>query len=79
MAEPCAPFLVEILDISQPGVQNEILDILLKLTALPTSEPERHARICQSILRTPQGIQKLSRSNDVQLNEKAQLLLEQLG
>jgi len=37
-AEPAFPFLIEILGISEPSVQGEILDIFLKFTEVPEDD-----------------------------------------
>lgn len=79
-AEPCAPFLVDILGISQPGVQSEILDILIKITARSDDETQsqRAQYIVQRLQRETRKLSKLIYSQDEFVAEKAKDLLDQL-
>lgn len=73
-AVPCTPFLIEILEISAPGVQCEILDILLRI-----SQPSDHTdQIRTTIQQNTYRIRPLTKSQDVALADKAQELIKQL-
>jgi len=76
-AEPCIPFLIEIIDISATGVKSEILDILLKCAQVPDDEKSqaRHKRIILAIQKEQFFLTKLMRSNDEITAEKAEMLI----
>jgi hypothetical protein len=77
-AEPCIPFLIEIIDISATGVKSEILDILLKCAQVPDGDDvsqARHKRIILAIQREQFFLTKLMRSNDAITAEKAEELI----
>lgn len=77
-AEPCIPFLIEIIDISATGVKSEILDILLKCaqsTADDDVSQARQQRIIQAIQHEQFFLTKLMRSNDEVTAEKAEMLI----
>jgi len=66
-AKPSIPFLIEILSTSQPSVQSEILDILLKFTQEP--------QLLSELKRGGYVFRKLSRSRDDVVAEKATMML----
>lgn len=77
-AEPCIPFLIEIIDISATGVKSEILDILLKCAQSPADDDvsqARQQRIIQAIQHEQCFLTKLMRSNDAMTAEKAEKLI----
>lgn len=76
-AEPCIPFLIEIIDISATGVKSEILDILLKCAEVPEDEVSlaRQKRMVLAIQQEQFFLTKLMRSNDEITAEKAETLI----
>jgi len=66
-AKPSTPFLIEILAISQPGVQSEILDILLQFTQDP--------QLIAKLKRGGYVFRKLTRSRDEAVAEKAAMVM----
>ncbi len=74
-AEPCIPFLMEILTISTPGVQSEILDILYQIATSPPPNP--NAPLIPSIKKAHSVLTSLARlSKDSDVVQKANLLLQ---
>ncbi|MBT8038130.1 MAG: hypothetical protein KJO21_11345 [Verrucomicrobiae bacterium] len=77
-AEPCLPFLIEILGISEAAVQGEILDLLLQFTQLPndTSAQEWQKYIRMMLHQQHRYFTKLSHSRDAIIADKAHQMLE---
>jgi hypothetical protein len=77
-AEPAFPFLIEILGISQPAVQGEILDIFLKFAEVPDGETaedwQTHLRVM--LKNEHRFFTKLSHSRDEIVTDKARRLLD---
>lgn len=76
-AEPAFPFLVEILGISQPEVQGEVLDLFLKFATVPNDEDaeEWHKELHRLLRDEHRFITKLSHSRDEMVADKAGRLL----
>lgn len=76
-AEPCLPFLIEILGISELGVQGEILDIMIQFAGLPDDEtaPDWQKRLRSSLKKQAGYFNKLSRSRDAIVAARASSLL----
>ena len=66
-AKPSIPFLIEILSISKPGVQSEILDILLKFA--------HETQLMSGLKRGGFVFRKLTRSKDEVVAGKAAMML----
>ena len=79
-AERAFPFLIEILGISEPSVQGEILDIFLKFTEVPEGDSAQSwQRNLHDLLRNEQRfVAKLSHSRDEIVADRARKLLEAL-
>ena len=79
-AEPCFPFLIEIMNISEPSVQSEILDLMTHFAQLPNgqSEPIWHKKLRISLNKQSAYFDKLSRSQDAIVADKAKNLLNLL-
>jgi len=80
-AEPAFPFLIDILGISQPDVQGEVLDLFLKFSTLPNEEDSEpwHKRLHMLLHKEHRFITKLSHSQDEAVAEKAELLLSRIS
>jgi hypothetical protein len=80
-AEPCVPFLFEILKIARPCVQSEILDILLKLAQSTPEENSsvKHPTLIAAIRQELPQAKKLTHSQDAIIADKAKKLLSDLG
>ena len=76
-AEPCFPFLVEILVISEFSVQGEILDLMTHFAQLPDeqSAPDWQRRLRSNLKKQSGFFKKLSYSSDAIVAEKATKLL----
>jgi len=76
-AEPCFPFLVEILGISEFSVQGEILDLPTHFAQLPDeqSAPDWQRRLRSNLKKQSGFFKKLSYSSDAIVAEKATKLL----
>lgn len=76
-AEPAFPFLIEILGISEPSVQGEILDIFLKFTEVPEDDSaEDWQKNLRNLLRNEyRFFNKLSHSRDEIVADRARRLL----
>ena len=77
-AEPCFPFLIEILGISGAAVQGEILEIFLKFAQVSNDEdaPEWEQRLQMMLHKEHRFFTKLSHSRDEIVADRAQRLLE---
>lgn len=77
-AEPCFPFLIEILGISEVSVQGEILDLFLKFSQVPNDETaeEWQKRLRMILSKEHRFFTKLSHSRDEIVADKAERLLE---
>lgn len=80
-AEPTVPFLGEILGICAVGVQSEILDILITLSQVPTSDdaPAWHHQVIEAIQQELPIIIKRSRSRNDIVSDKAKRLIDHLS
>jgi hypothetical protein len=77
-AEPCFPFLIEILGISGAAVQGEILEIFLKFAQVSNDEdaPEWEQHLRMRLHKEHRFFTKLSHSRDEIVADRAQRLLE---
>ena len=77
-AEPCFPFLIEILGISAVSVQGEILDLFLKFVQVPNDDTaeEWQKRLRMMLSKEHRFFTKLSHSRDEILADKAERLLD---
>ena len=80
-AEPAFPFLVDILGISQPDVQGEILDLFLKFSSLPqdADAEEWQLRLRMLLKNEHRFMTKLSHSKDEIVADKATLILDKIS
>lgn len=79
-AEPCFPFLIEIMGISMPSVQGEILDLMTHFAQLPDDQsgPDWHKKL-RTLLNKQSGyFKKLSYSDDAIVADKANNILSML-
>ena len=76
-AEAACPFLIDILQISEPAVQGEILDMLIKFAQVPNDETaESWQKHLHRMLQGEQGyFTKLSGSTDAIVADKASTLI----
>jgi len=76
-AEPCLPFLIEILAISEISVQGEILDLMTHFAQVSDkpSAPDWHRRLRSELKKQSRYFQKLSKSRDVIIADKANSIL----
>ena len=79
-AEPCLPFLIEIIGISKPHVQGEILDLITQFARVPDHEPasDLQTRLLTSIREQQACFQKLRNSHDDIIAAKASQLVSLL-
>ncbi|MGB0991814.1 MAG: hypothetical protein ACPG32_05030 [Akkermansiaceae bacterium] len=79
-AEPAFPFLIDILGITQPEVQGEILDLFLKFATVPNddSADEWQQRLRMLLHSEHRFFTKLSFSKDEIVAAKASDLLERI-
>ena len=77
-AEPCFPFLIEILGISGSPVQGEILDLFLKFAQVSKDDdaPEWEQRLRMKLNKEHRFFTKLSHSRDEIVADRAQRLLD---
>jgi len=77
-AEPCFPFLIEILGISQVSVQGEILDLFLKFAQVPNDESaEEWQKLLRMMLsKEHRFFTKLRHSRDEIVAGRAERLLD---
>ncbi|NWK54275.1 hypothetical protein HW115_01535 [Verrucomicrobiaceae bacterium N1E253] len=75
---PTLPFLCEILQISSPGVQCEILDILNHLAEVQESNDQRPQTVRNALSKNKHIISRLCRNKDDMVADKATQLIEKL-
>ncbi len=77
-AEPCFPFLIEILGISEVEVQGEILELFLKFAQVPSddSAEEWQINLHKMLGNEHRFFTKLSHSRDEIVADRARRLLE---
>lgn len=77
-AEPCFPFLIEILGISDASVQGEILDLFLKFAQVPNDAgaEEWQKRLRMILNKEHRFFTKLSHAKDEIVADKAKRLLD---
>jgi hypothetical protein len=76
-AEPCFPFLIEIMSISEPSVKGEILDLMTHFAQLADdpSAPNWHKSLRSSLKKQSGYFKKLSYNSDAIVADKATNLL----
>jgi len=76
-AEPCLPFLIEILAISEISVQGEILDLMTHFAQVSDepSAPDWYRRLRSDLKKQSRYFQKLSKSRDAIIADKASSIL----
>ena len=79
-AEPCLPFLIEILGISAVSVQGEILDLMIQFAGLPEDDaaPNWQKRLRSGLEKQTGYFNKLSKSRDAIVADRASSLLSLL-
>lgn len=78
-AEPCLPFLMEIFDISSDSVQEELLDVFMKLAQKPDADAEEwRVRMHDRFIRDRVFFEGMRHSRNERVVEKAATVLSHL-
>lgn len=79
VAEPCVPFLIGIFDISSDNVQEELLDVFIKLSQRPGDDAEPwQKRLYENLVSERVFFEGMCHSRNERVVEKSILVLNQI-